>query len=122
MTEQEAERIVRELAARERPEDLRKVDLQFGDRLDRLEKDKQAPREMLDQARVLWRMLSASDEVVPFGKKALIMGALAYLVSPLDVIPDRLGYAGHLDDAMVIRFVYGRLGAEIEAFRAQGGK
>jgi uncharacterized membrane protein YkvA (DUF1232 family) len=120
MTEQEAERIVRELAARERPEDVRKVDRQFADRLDRLERDKQAPREMLDQARVLWRMLSAPDDLVPFGAKAMIMGALAYLVSPLDVIPDRLGYAGHLDDAMVIRFVYGRLGAEIEAFRAQG--
>jgi uncharacterized membrane protein YkvA (DUF1232 family) len=118
MTEQDAERIVRELAARERPEDVRKVDRQFGERLERLEKEGRAPREMLDQARVLWKMLAAPDEVVSFGAKAMIMGALGYLVSPLDVIPDGLGYAGHLDDAMVIRFVYGRLGPEIEAFRA----
>jgi uncharacterized membrane protein YkvA (DUF1232 family) len=46
------------------------------------------------------------------------MGAVTYFVSPVDLIPDGLGFAGYLDDMMVVRLVYNRLGDEIAAFRA----
>mgnify|MGYP001548093163 CR=1 FL=1 len=118
MNERDAERILEELVAKEKPEDVKKVDEQFARRMERLKGDKKAPAGMLDQAQVLWKMLKAPDSVVPFKSKAWIMAALSYLVSPLDIIPDKLGYAGHLDDAMIIRIVYNRLHDEIDAFRA----
>lgn len=121
MNERDAERILEELVAKEKPEDLKKVDEQFARRLERLADDKHVPKGMNEQAHILWKMLKAPDHVVPFSSKAWIMAALGYLVSPLDLIPDKLGYAGHLDDAMVIRIVYNRLHEDIEAFRAHRG-
>jgi len=117
-SEQDAERLLAELAGKERPEDISKVDHQFASRLERLRQEGHAPPEMLEQAQQLWQMLNAPDEVVSFKAKAWIMAALTYLVSPVDMIPDGLGGAGYLDDAMVVRIVYNRLTKEIEAFRA----
>jgi uncharacterized membrane protein YkvA (DUF1232 family) len=40
--------------------------------------------------------------VVPFKAKLLMLGALVYLVSPIDLIPDVLVGPGVLDDAIVV--------------------
>ena len=42
------------------------------------------------------------DDSVPFAHKALIMGALGYLILPLDAIPDALLGVGFTDDAGVM--------------------
>lgn len=44
----------------------------------------------------------AMDPATPFEAKAVLMGALAYFVLPLDVIPDFLAVFGFADDAAVI--------------------
>lgn len=44
----------------------------------------------------------ASDPNSPLEVKAILMGALAYFVLPLDVIPDFLALFGFVDDAAVL--------------------
>jgi len=46
----------------------------------------------------------------------LIIVAVAYFASPLDLIPDFLPGIGYLDDAMIVRFVYRSVRTELERF------
>jgi uncharacterized membrane protein YkvA (DUF1232 family) len=45
--------------------------------------------------------------------KALIIGALGYLISPLDVIPDAIPIAGLSDDLAVLIYVLNKVWGEI---------
>jgi len=118
VNEEKAREVVDKLAKESKPEDIGKVDAQFHRKLAQLDKDGKAPKSMLEQLRTFWAMLQAPDEVVPFRAKALIMGAVTYFVSPFDMVPDLIGFAGHIDDAIVVRIVYGRVSEEIAAFEA----
>ena len=40
--------------------------------------------------------------VVPFKAKLMMLGAIVYLISPIDLIPDLLIGPGMLDDALVV--------------------
>ena len=51
-------------------------------------------------ARLLWAL--ASDPRVPAARKALLGIAGAYIVSPIDLIPDRIPFFGALDDVAVM--------------------
>lgn len=42
------------------------------------------------------------DPVMPLQKKALMLGALSYMISPIDVIPDFIPVFGQLDDLVVL--------------------
>jgi uncharacterized membrane protein YkvA (DUF1232 family) len=44
----------------------------------------------------------ASDPASPLKVKAVLMGALAYFVLPLDAVPDFLAFFGFADDAAVL--------------------
>ena len=118
LSERDAEKVLDELAAKADPHQLDKLDRPFHEKLARLKDQGGVSKEMLDQLHIFWEMLKTPDEVVPFGSKALIMGAVTYFVSPVDLIPDSLGFAGYLDDMMIVRIVYNRLGEQIDAFRA----
>ena len=50
-----------------------------------------------------------SDKVA-LKDKAIIVGALGYLVSPLDVIPDAIPIVGLGDDLAVLLYVIGKIG------------
>ena len=50
----------------------------------------------------LWFVLQKPD--VPAGTKAVIMGALGYLIAPLDFLPDLLPVLGYTDDMVAITF------------------
>eukprot|EP00483_Globobulimina_turgida_P007479 UN07493 len=49
--------------------------------------------------------------------KLLIVAALVYLVSPVDVIPDSIPVVGYVDDAYVIKWVADRLNKELKPYR-----
>jgi uncharacterized membrane protein YkvA (DUF1232 family) len=71
----------------------------------RLTKMKRGPiAQIWGMVQTLWAAFKSSD--VPVETKVMILGALLYLVNPVDVIPDTLGPAGLLDDAAVIAFIY----------------
>jgi uncharacterized membrane protein YkvA (DUF1232 family) len=50
--------------------------------------------------RLLWALVS--DPRVPMARKALLGLAGAYVVSPFDLVPDRIPFVGMLDDAAVM--------------------
>ncbi|MCX5514113.1 DUF1232 domain-containing protein [Kaistia algarum] len=55
----------------------------------------------------------ALDPKTPFRVRATIMGALAYFVLPVDVIPDFLVGIGFADDATVLMTALSMLGAHL---------
>ena len=64
----------------------------------------------------LWFVLQKPD--VPARTKAVIMGALGYLIAPLDFLPDLLPVLGYTDDIVAISFalikVQGYIDEEVE--------
>ena len=65
-----------------------------------------------------------ADRAVPFSVKAALIGLLAWLISPIDLIPEFIPVLGPLDDVvvaiLVLRFVRGRIGAGELARRWSG--
>ncbi len=59
------------------------------------------------------------DKAYEVDKKTYLMiaGALAYVVFPIDVIPDFILGVGFLDDAFVLGFVVKQLSGEIEKYK-----
>ena len=70
----------------------------------------------LYQAVQLWFVLQKPD--VPASTKAVIMGALGYLIAPLDFLPDLMPVLGYTDDFVAITFalikVQGYIDEEVE--------
>src|SRR5919202_6590784 len=56
--------------------------------------------ELIKNAQLAWRLLS--DPRVPLTTKLIPAGALVYVLSPLDLIPDLIPILGQLDDIGVI--------------------
>jgi uncharacterized membrane protein YkvA (DUF1232 family) len=74
----------------------------------------QALRLVPDVVRLLRRLIG--DPTVPRGVRVALVALLAYLVSPIDLVPDVIPVVGYLDDAVVValvlRFVTRRAGAD----------
>lgn len=51
---------------------------------------------------------------VPLKDKAIIIGALGYLISPLDFVPDAIPIAGLGDDLAVLIYVLKRVWGEVD--------
>ncbi|MBZ9629580.1 DUF1232 domain-containing protein [Salegentibacter sp. LM13S] len=62
----------------------------------------------IDDAQLLFNLLrdyaNGNYREVPFNVVAAIGGALLYVLSPIDLIPDFIPIIGYLDDAAVIAF------------------
>ena len=51
---------------------------------------------------------------VPTSQKVLIMGALAYLISPIDVVPDCIPVVGWLDDVAAVGVVLSQISKYVD--------
>lgn len=60
--------------------------------------------EIWDKVQALWKRFNSPD--TPTSVKMLCIGALLYMVSPFDLVPDALPIIGLLDDVSVIAFVF----------------
>lgn len=73
--------------------------------------------ELLYKVAQLWCVLQKPE--VPAKDKALIMGALGYLITPLDFLPDLTPVLGYSDDLVAITFallkVQGYIDDEVKA-------
>lgn len=69
---------------------------------------KRAGAKLVYAALILYNTLQ-SDKV-SIKDKAIIVGALGYLISPLDVIPDAIPIIGLGDDLAVLLYVISKLG------------
>jgi uncharacterized membrane protein YkvA (DUF1232 family) len=54
-------------------------------------------------ARIVWGLLR--DPRTPIGLKGMLAAALAYVVMPVDVVPDAIPIIGHADDLTVLLLV-----------------
>ena len=79
-------------------------------------------RELADQIKRLGRLLRAyangSYREISLGNIVLVVAAILYFVTPLDLVPDALPGAGFVDDATILAFVLARLEAELAQFAA----
>ncbi len=57
--------------------------------------------------KLLFRLFK--DKRVPLAEKALLIGTIAYVVSPLDFIPDLIPFVGQVDDLYLIALVVLRM-------------
>src|SRR5919109_964533 len=57
--------------------------------------------------KLLFRLFK--DSRVPLAEKALLIGVIAYVISPLDLIPDFVPFVGQVDDLYLIALVVLRL-------------
>jgi len=73
---------------------------------------KRAGAKLVYAALVLYYTLQSN--AVSVKDKAIIIGALGYLISPLDVIPDAIPIAGLGDDLAVLRKVWGNVPDEVK--------
>ena len=62
----------------------------------------------------LWRYFLDSD--VPWLRKAVVVGALVYFISPIDTIPDFAPIVGYLDDFGVIVAVTKYMSDELKQY------
>lgn len=80
-----------------------------GEFLEKISKiAKRAGAKLVYVALILYYTLQ-SDKV-PIKDKAIIIGALGYLISPLDVIPDAIPIVGLGDDLAVLLYVLNKIG------------
>jgi len=84
------------------------------------EKDKGPLTDLWNNLTALFRLLQAyirhEYTDIPWGSLILVVVAIIYFVSPLDLIPDWIPVAGYLDDAAVIAFVIAQVKTDINNF------
>lgn len=78
----------------------------------------------LSDLEVLWHIVTMKNtkcvkKIFGILDLALIAGAVAYVVFPLDAIPDFIPVGGWLDDAGVIGFILKNLEGKITEYREQ---
>ena len=73
---------------------------------------KRAGAKLIYAALILYYTLQ-SDKVTA-ANKAMIIGALGYMISPLDVIPDAIPIAGLTDDLAVLLYVLKKVWTDID--------
>jgi uncharacterized membrane protein YkvA (DUF1232 family) len=75
---------------------------------------------VLDDLKALLRLIRAYAKgdyrKVSWESMVVVVGAVLYVVSPIDVIPDFLLGSGFLDDVGVLTFAYRRVHKEVEEF------
>ena len=105
------ERRFETFARNAKPEDI-------GQILKRLPDMNRGPiREIWPKVRSLLEMIR--DPSAAWTAKALAIGALVYLISPLDAIPDFIPFAGLVDDAALIVAVVATLARELDRYMRQ---
>ena len=81
----------------------------FIDKISRVAK--RAGAKLVYVALILYYTLQSND--VSVKDKAIIIGALGYLISPLDIIPDAIPIAGLGDDLAVLLYVVKKVWGEV---------
>lgn len=73
--------------------------------------------DLVTMIRLVRAYADGSYREIPWGSIVMALGAVLYLLSPVDAIPDFLAVVGFLDDAAVIGFVARKLHDDLETFR-----
>ena len=76
-------------------------------------------QKLIEPISIFIRMIKAhfnGSHKVSGGTLGLIVLGLVYFISPVDIIPDFLGFFGYADDLSVILAIFARLKDEVEEF------
>ena len=71
---------------------------------------------------LLLEMIKDPDFNLSNKSKFLIMGTLAYVIFPVDIVPDFMPIVGWLDDVFILRYTIDSIQKDIEAYRRFRGK
>jgi uncharacterized membrane protein YkvA (DUF1232 family) len=79
-------------------------------------------RELGDRIKLLGRLVRAyangSYRQISVGNIVMVVAAILYFVTPIDLIPDAVPGVGLVDDASVLAFVLAKLEIELDRFSA----
>lgn len=113
---QQAERTARD------PKRLHKLLEDSKEKIGRLAQDDEKVKGFLGMLRTLIRMVKAylkgEYKVIPWKTLLLMVGALIYFVSPLDLIPDFIPITGFIDDISLVVWIFTRIQNDIRDFEA----
>jgi|GEM_PF-2315925 uncharacterized membrane protein YkvA (DUF1232 family) len=73
-----------------------------------------------EQLKLLWHIVTHREcalEVFSWKDFALIAAAVAYVVIPLDAVPDYIAVAGLLDDAAVVSFILAKYHTMLQDYK-----
>jgi uncharacterized membrane protein YkvA (DUF1232 family) len=98
-----------EYARRARPDDAENIKNNLGG------KNTGPIRKVWDKVMLLWEMVK--DPQAPWASKAIAIGSLIYLISPLDAIPDPIPIFGLTDDVGVILAAVTKLALDLKKYR-----
>ena len=94
--------------------DIQKI----GDNLSKMNRGKVA--EVWDKVMALWSFIK--DPNAPWAGKAIAIGALLYLVSPIDAVPDFIPVVGLADDVGVIALAVAKLAGDMSKYLGNSRK
>lgn len=63
------------------------------------------------------RASKAGEFIISKANYAIIIGAFAYCISPVDLIPDIIPIVGWTDDILAIKIAFAQLAITLAAFR-----
>jgi len=72
-----------------------------------------------DDFKILYNMVTDSSYTISTYTKVIITGALAYVILPIDVIPDFIPVIGWIDDIFVLNMTINSLKDEIENYKRE---
>ena len=105
------EKLLRRFVAKARESDIEEIDNKLP------VKDKGPIHEIWPKVQALYRMIK--DPAASWKAKAAAIGALIYLVTPIDAVFDAIPVVGLVDDAAVIIFTVGILAKELKKYMTQ---
>jgi uncharacterized membrane protein YkvA (DUF1232 family) len=90
----------------------------IGRKLDEsLETNTMGLQAYLDDLKLAYEMLRAPDFTIEKSTKIVLIIALLYVVSPIDLIPDGIPFIGLLDDLLVAGYAIKQAASELERYR-----
>jgi len=78
---------------------------------------KHTTKEWYKDFKLLYDMITDSNFIIDGSTYMAIAGALAYVVFPIDIIPDFILGVGYIDDVFVVGMVMKSISEEIERYK-----
>lgn len=97
-------------------EDIKKIHNEMDEKLRKVKGGSNVVVKFIKRAKLLYDMLLDKEFKLEWSSKAVIIAALLYFISPIDVLPDFIPGIGYIDDAFMLVIVYNTLENEIKKF------